>query len=352
MRTPAALLFALVILPLAALVSCVAITNAALGQQVEIAAGLDLAQRIEAQLLANAAPGLSAECLTRADQTGAASNLDAEQLGYAVLIISETEARPLPQRAAVIAVATALQESSLRNLDHGDLAGPDSRGLFQQRLRYYENPTDPVWAIGAFLDRLVQVERWATRPLTEAAQAVQISAHPDYYAKWEPLASDLVATYWGAECEDTATVPIVAGRYATPVDLRWYDLHPHWFVKTHHTYPAADLPLPYGEPVYAVTYGTVRYSGGNCGLGVSIDATDGYTYTNCHFSSRDVAPGETVVPGQVIGRIGSTGNSSGPHLHFAIWVDGGQVCPQRLLVAWSIGQHIDPAGLPKAGCTH
>lgn len=72
-------------------------------------------------------------------------DLDAEQLANAGLVVEVTARSGLPARAAVIAVATALQESSLRNLDYGDAAGPDSRGLFQQRTRYYgaDVATDP-----------------------------------------------------------------------------------------------------------------------------------------------------------------------------------------------------------------
>ncbi|WP_238009377.1 C40 family peptidase [Dactylosporangium sp. AC04546] len=123
--------------------------------------------------------------------------LDAEQLGNAQTIVSTAQAfRPDGTRAAVIAVATALQESSLRNsleqLDH------DSVGLFQQRVSIYggEVAADPVKATTAFLTRLVRVPGWATIPLTQAAQAVQRSAYPEAYAPWESLATALVERYW------------------------------------------------------------------------------------------------------------------------------------------------------------
>lgn len=85
--------------------------------------------------------------------------LDAEQLANAAVIVHVTRTSGLPARAAVVAVATALQESSLRNLDHGDTAGPDSRGLLQQRIRFYgaDVATDPARATAAFLTRLTSI---------------------------------------------------------------------------------------------------------------------------------------------------------------------------------------------------
>ena len=148
--------------------------------------------------LAAAAPGECAPAGSARQVTGV--DLDAEQLANASLVTDVTSRLGLPPRAAVIAVATALQESSLRNVDHGDAAGPDSRGLFQQRIRYYgaDVATDPARATAAFLVRLVELPNWATIPLTEAAAQVQ-RPRADLvgeYARWEPVATDLVASAW------------------------------------------------------------------------------------------------------------------------------------------------------------
>jgi hypothetical protein len=106
--------------------------------------------------------------------------------------------RDLPTRAAVIATATALQESKLRNLEHGDR---DSVGLFQQRPSQgwgtVAQILDPVYATSAFYDHLVRVPGWDRRPLTEVAQAVQRSGFPDAYAKHEAEASALALALTG-----------------------------------------------------------------------------------------------------------------------------------------------------------
>jgi len=133
-------------------------------------------------------------------QTLADQPLDAEQLANAGVIVQVVQQRGLSQRAAVIALATAYQESKLRNImvavDH------DSLGLFQQRVMYYTAAVaaDPVKATNAFLDRLVQQPNWATRPLTDVAADVQQPYEPyrGLYAQWEPLATQLTAQLWNS----------------------------------------------------------------------------------------------------------------------------------------------------------
>jgi beta-mannanase len=126
--------------------------------------------------------------------------LTAEQMGNAQTVATVTASRGLPSYAAVVAEATAYQESRLINLDHGDTAGPDSRGLFQQRpSQGWGTPAqvlDPTYATNAFLDALLKVPNWQTIPLTVAAQTVQVSAYPDAYAQWQALGEGLVGLLW------------------------------------------------------------------------------------------------------------------------------------------------------------
>lgn len=129
------------------------------------------------------------------------NNLSQEQIDNARTIIAVGKGTPLSERAQVIAIATALQESTLRNLDWGDR---DSLGLFQQRPSTGwgtpQQVTDPVLASKAFYGfgdhtnnpGLAQIPGWESMPLTQAAQAVQRSGFPDAYAKWEPLAQEIV----------------------------------------------------------------------------------------------------------------------------------------------------------------
>ncbi|MFE6640663.1 heavy metal transporter [Streptomyces tendae] len=121
-----------------------------------------------------------------------------EQAVNAATITAVGTARKLPDRAVTIALATALQESALRNLDHGD---KDSLGLFQQRPSWGwgtpEEIMDPAYAAGEFYDHLVKVPDYQELPLTVAAQRVQRSGFPDAYAKHEPDAELLAAALTG-----------------------------------------------------------------------------------------------------------------------------------------------------------
>jgi hypothetical protein len=121
-----------------------------------------------------------------------AGQWDAEQLANARTIVSVGTKRRIPARGQIIALATAMQESGLRNLAGGDR---DSIGLFQQRpSQGWGTPAqigDPVYAAGKFYDKLATIRGWQTMPLTEAAQAVQGSALPSAYAKWEDDATAL-----------------------------------------------------------------------------------------------------------------------------------------------------------------
>ncbi|GAB2998603.1 hypothetical protein LWP59_20215 [Amycolatopsis acidiphila] len=104
----------------------------------------------------------------------------------------------MPDHAVTVALATALQESKLRNLTGGDR---DSAGLFQQRPSQgwgtYEQVTDPVHAANAFYQRLRAQPDWTQLTVTQAAQLVQRSGAPDAYAQWEPEARALAGALTG-----------------------------------------------------------------------------------------------------------------------------------------------------------
>jgi len=134
------------------------------------------------------------------------TTLDAGQRGHAAHIIRVGRELGVPDRGIAIALATAMVESSMRNLDFGDR---DSLGLFQQRpsqgwgsaaqildadrsIRvFYGGPGDPN---GANSRGLLDVAGWQGKRFTDAAQAVQISAFPERYGQWEQQAHQWLAT--------------------------------------------------------------------------------------------------------------------------------------------------------------
>jgi cell wall-associated NlpC family hydrolase len=144
-----------------------------------------------------------------------------EQVPNAKVIVATGIEMQISARGQVIALATALQESGLRNISYGDR---DSLGLFQQRPSQgwgtREQILDPVYASTKFYTALKSVSGWEQMPLTVAAQKVQKSGFPDAYAKHEPLATALQqaiaptlggatlipAAYGQAGCGSTQTV--------------------------------------------------------------------------------------------------------------------------------------------------
>lgn len=137
-------------------------------------------------------------CVVEGEGEKSAFEVEPQMIRNAATIEAVAAARDLPDRAVTIALATAMQESMLRNIDYGDR---DSVGLFQQRPSQgwgtVEQIMDPVYSAGKFYERLVEIPNYAELPLTEAAQKVQLSAFPDEYAKHEPRAAQLTAALTG-----------------------------------------------------------------------------------------------------------------------------------------------------------
>jgi murein DD-endopeptidase MepM/ murein hydrolase activator NlpD len=107
------------------------------------------------------------------------------------------------------------------------------------------------------------------------------------------------------------------------------------FIRAPAMHTGLDLRADIGEPARATAAGTVTIAGWNGGYGklVEIDHGNGFATRYGHLSAIDVEVGQTVRIGQVIGKVGSTGRSTGPHLHYETRVDGDAVDPQRFLRA-------------------
>jgi murein DD-endopeptidase MepM/ murein hydrolase activator NlpD len=91
----------------------------------------------------------------------------------------------------------------------------------------------------------------------------------------------------------------------------------------HHDYPAADIAAPEGSPVYALSDGTVLYSWSSddrCGIGFTMQTTDGQIWTYCHLSYLypEVVNGAQLPAGAPVGLVGHTGHATGPHLHLQL----------------------------------
>lgn len=189
--------------------------------------------------LAAAVSGPStADCLTTA--SARVEELDGEQAANARVIVSVGQQRGVPARGLVVALMTAMQESTMRNLPYGDR---DSLGLFQQRPSTgWGTPaqvTDPAYAATAFYGGpgsptanpgLLDVVGWEQLPATVAAQAVQRSAYPTAYAKWESSATAWVSQILQAPVNHAAGCGSASGAAATVISsaARWLGTQYAW----------------------------------------------------------------------------------------------------------------------------
>lgn len=277
-----------------------------------------------------------------------------DQVRNAAVIIKVGQDVGMAPRGWVIAVATALQESRLVNLPNlGANNDHDSIGLFQQRPSQgwgtLEQLADPAYQAHKFFEKLVTINGWQSLPLTVAAQLVQRSAFPNAYAKHEPLAAQVVDVLTGGASRAVGTE--VALRCAAGTDITasgWTVPAVGPIVSGFRTadrpaHQGVDISVARGTPLRAAAAGVVvvalcnanigglPYSCdqdggpwvGGCGWYVDILHADRVLTRYCHMVSRPaVTVGQYVGAGQVIGLSGSSGNSSGPHLHFEIHRNG------------------------------
>ena len=155
-------------------------------------------------------------------------------------------------------------------------------------------------------DAAAEVERLRTE-LTAAEAALEAAQSGAHAASFAPVAAGLLAAPTRA---DGYVFPVGGGPTSVSVG------------HDHHDYPAADIAAPMGAPVYALADGIVleTVDDGRCGTGFTMQTHEGLVWIYCHLSHRDgtVAPGAFVTGGQWLGLVGSTGNSTGPHLHLGL----------------------------------
>ena len=299
------------------------------------------------------------------------NGLTADQLQNAGTIVGVGQKLQVPPRGWVIAIATSLQESMLHNYNLAD--DHDSVGLFQQRPssgwgNEPAGPTDtrtpaqrlldPQYASAKFYQKLLRTPNWNSRRLADVAQAVQISAFPEAYARWEGFATLLVNRLTQGAANGVVGTQSDPIQCATPGQVTGAG----WTVPAlgpigsgfrppdRPSHAGVDIVVPRYTVIHAasagivvtstcnVSVGTCDEDGGlqvkGCGWYVEIAHTTGLTTRYCHMVSQPmVTVGQRVVAGQPLGRVGTSGNSTGPHLHFETRVNGVPVNPIPFMAA-------------------
>jgi murein DD-endopeptidase MepM/ murein hydrolase activator NlpD len=326
--------------------------------------------------------GQELKCTATASSVGAPGGLSVkgtpmtvEQKVIAKIVIGVTKTLIVGKpedtvRAAKIAMSVAIVENAVRNglvmVDH------DSLGVFQQRANWgsADDRIRPDWATARFLtgnspDGLVQQVGWNTRPAGVVAQDVQVSAFDTKYTEAMPEAKDIVETLWN----ESPALPVPAGfREGSTSPGKVGDASPaptvcvsangawvapflgkptvnSWFSWLGDTcdgcrnHDGVDFGVKSGDPVLSVSAGTVLVAaktmvpGYGCGYWVQIQHA-GAVMRYCHLlNATDLNVGDKVTAGQQIGVAGSTGDSTGTHLHFDVTVNGARVDPVPFMLA-------------------
>ncbi len=297
---------------------------------------------------------------------GTRISLNRTQLGHAATIIDVgSRTGGVGRDGVVVALMAALTESSLRMLantgaypasgsfpNDGDASDHDSLGLFQMRpvagWGTVADLMDPAYQAAAFFGGpegpnggsprgLLDIPDWASLSKGAAAQAVEVSAYPDRYARFEPVAEQILDTLApptsapasvspeAALVSTSRTVfPLPAGTWTRTSE---YGMRLNPVLHVWRLHAGVDLAADAGTPVLATAPGRVVAAEHSGGLGIHVaveHAVGGERVVSVygHLRETAVAVGDVVAAGQVLGEVGSTGNSTGPHLHFEIRLGG------------------------------
>ena len=332
-------------------------------------------------------------------------DLSQAQTTMAATIVAVGEQLQMSPPGIIIALAVASQESGFRNYANDGLGNdlePDqldvdrsmtfpndgvgtdhgSVNAFQQQYPWWgtlEELMDPPTAARRFYEALAEVPGWQDTTVTQAAQAVQKSAYPTAYADDEPIATELYRRLAGAGghiVADPTAAPgndgagalpagggcgatgiggaVSANGWAVPMVPGTYTLTSGYGPRRSPTggsdtfHGGLDFGADSGTPIYAAADGTVTRAGegwnGGFGNLVVIHTAPNLDIYYAHQVNGgiQVAVGDVVTAGQQIGAVGTTGSSTGNHLHFEIRVDGASTDPLLFLRQ----QGVDPGPLP------
>lgn len=268
------------------------------------------------------------------------------RLNNARIIAQTGEERGESARNITIAIAVAIQETNLKNYGHlGALNDHDSCGVFQQQWTQGWGEScaqlmDVTFAATQFYNALDQLGNTDSMSMMEVGIAVQ-NPDPAAYKRrwaWDEIATQTAAMFidmsglqqgcYAGALQDGWRLPLDSGyAFLDGFDWRW---HPVWHEWRFHY--GVDLAIGGGEPIYASGSGTVVSVGYNGGWGnqVRIDHGGGIETTYAHMSRfADIRKGDTVAAGQVIGYVGTTGTSTGNHLHLEVFKDGVNIDPEK-----------------------
>lgn len=291
------------------------------------------------------APGTAAASSAASIPGSPVAGFDGEQMKNAAAIMKAASDLGLPVSAQLIGVQAALGESALRVIDFGDGAGPDSRGLFQQRDNgawgSYKDRMDPHTSATNFFKVLQRLEGWESMEPTVAIHRAQRNADPNHYTQFRPQATEIVKVLGGkaaALVDRSGVCPGVGNEVVGDLAGKWVKPMADAINTSGYGPRAAPAGTAGGVLAnfhYGIDFATPGHAGtivamtdmkimkvrnldGLFGTGVTGQTTDGkLTIGMYHMEagSLRVKEGDTVAAGTPLGTEGATGNVTGRHLH-------------------------------------
>lgn len=334
--------------------------------------------------------GAVPDSLTATTRGGQTITLNRTQLNHAATIITiGSQTSGVGRQGALVALMAALTESTLRMLantgaypesgdypNDGDGHDHDSLGLFQMRPAAgwgtVAELMNPAYQARAFYGGpggpnhpsphgLLDIPGWQQMDPGAAAQAVEVSAYPDRYQNYQPVAETILAALTTTGSRDATSVvpetsrvvfPLPTGTWVRTSGYGWRD-DPLTGERSFHA--GTDYAATDGTAIHAIADGRVRSAEyGSRGGVIVIEHTIGgqaviSTYVHMWDHGIHVTAGQQVTAGQHIGDVGNAGRSTGAHLHLEIRLAGTTTDPDAWLTAHNT-QGIDAGQTAQPGC--
>ena len=220
-------------------------------------------------------------------------------------------------------------ESTRLELDEAQVLLEEKRAEADELLRQLIAKGDEFQAL---IDESEDLQDDLMQEIAQAEKDLKEAEYKEWLATYVPPTtrpadnnkpSDQIPSSSGWVC------PVPYYTLTSPFGMRVHPISGKW--KMHN---GVDLAAAQGTPIYAAKSGKVTvtsYQAGGAGYYVSINHGDGFSSVYMHMTRYIVAPGQYVNAGQVIGYVGSTGGSTGPHLHFGISYNGSYVNPMNYI---------------------
>ena len=278
-----------------------------------VAARVDALQQLTQQPAAGFAALLAAQTAQAASPSSGASASAAASSATPVSASAPAQGAVTAAPAAAPAAAATASQAAPAAAATATLPPPQAEAATTIPVA---GPSGPTSTLGQMLAGPVPNLPWSA--VTPASASLPVGAAP-------------AAAPTGA-----AQAQAGPGGMITPVDGRWsspYGMRTHPVTGSQKMHSGQDIAAPTGTPIKAAAAGTVSYSGvmGGYGNVVIIDHGNGTQTRYAHCSTLEAKVGDKVSAGQMVARVGSTGMSTGPHLHFEVRRDGEAVDPGPFL---------------------